>query len=262
MAAAAYPVLEFDAYADAIADAGVVLRDNAARAGLGASVPTCPGWTVRDLVVHQSTVHRWARASVLGERVDTGAIEAEGAEQGDVLNWLDEGMQDLLRTLDRTPEGHEGWFFLADPLPTRLAWARRQCHETTMHAVDAMSAALGGAPTSRQLWFGTALAADGVDELLTGFLPRERTRFRPSSPVRVLVSTVDADRSWLLDLDPDRVPTVERAPADPAYDTAWRGHAADLLLSLWNRAPASDRVVEDGAPVLEQWQQGMAVTFR
>ncbi len=38
------------------------------RAGLEAPVPTCPDWTVLDLVAHQGMVHRWAGALVRGEQ--------------------------------------------------------------------------------------------------------------------------------------------------------------------------------------------------
>ena len=30
-----------------------------ATAELGAAVPSCPGWSVRDLVVHLGNLHRW-----------------------------------------------------------------------------------------------------------------------------------------------------------------------------------------------------------
>ena len=42
-------------------------------AGLRAPVPTCPDWTVRNLVAHQGMVHRWAAAIVRGERLDPDA---------------------------------------------------------------------------------------------------------------------------------------------------------------------------------------------
>ena len=51
-------VLEFGAYGEAIGNAGSVVRSNAASAGLRAGVPTCPGWSVADLVTHVGTVHR------------------------------------------------------------------------------------------------------------------------------------------------------------------------------------------------------------
>ena len=49
-------------------------------AGPDAPVPTCPGWTVRDLLAHQGMVHRWATAVVRADPadVDDVAVEAEG----------------------------------------------------------------------------------------------------------------------------------------------------------------------------------------
>lgn len=251
--------LEFDRYADGIADAVVVLRDNAARAGLRAPVPTCPEWTVQDLVVHQGTVHRWARSCLEGDRVDTEALEREGAAASDVLQWLDDGAQDLLRTLDDAPEDLEAFFFLADPPPPRLGWARRQCHETTIHAVDAMAASLGRPPTPRETWFGPTLAADGLDELLTGFLPRDRTRLRSERPRRVLVRPDDTDRAWVVEVGPDAIST-SRTAADAAvdFDTRFSGSAEQLYLGLWNRG---DELTEDGAPFLGRWRADQTVRW-
>jgi hypothetical protein len=221
---------------------------------------------VRDLLVHQGVVHRWATAALHGERLDRAATHGEGAASGDLLEWLGDGVDDLLRTLDRAPEDLDGWFFLADPPPTRLAWARRQCHETTVHAVDAMATSLGHPPTARQLWFGARLAADGVDELLTGFLPRERTSFRPGQQdASVVVRADDARRSWTIDFRGDEVPTVRRA-GDAAADSqsttsSLRGSAVDLYLALWNRGGPGQEVEEGGEPFLAHWAQGMKVTF-
>ena len=58
--------LEFRDLGEGIGNATAVLRNNAAAAGLDAPVPTCPGWTVRDLVTHQGLIHRWATANVRG----------------------------------------------------------------------------------------------------------------------------------------------------------------------------------------------------
>ena len=53
-------------------------------AGPDASVPTCPGWTVRDLLAHQGMVHRWATAVVRADPagIDDVAVEAEGRAAG------------------------------------------------------------------------------------------------------------------------------------------------------------------------------------
>lgn len=250
----------FDFWADGIAEAGVVLHANAVRAGLGAAVPTCPGWTVRDLLAHTGMVHRWATAVVAGEhpkQVDTEALERAGLDAPDVVDWVDVGLEDLLRTLDRAPEDLDAWFFLPGAASPRLGWSRRQCHETTMHAVDALAAALGRPPSGTEVWFGTDLAADGLDELLTGFLPRPRTAFRLPAPRRVLVRPSDTDQAWTVDLGPDGASVVRGEHGEPA--TVLHGTATQLYLGLWNRGA---EVSEEGEPLLLQWAAGQRVSWR
>ena len=252
-------VLDFDEYADGIADAGVVLHANAVRAGLDGAVPTCPGWKVRDLLAHTGMVHRWATAIVAGDHprdVDTAALELEGHAAKDLVDWVDDGVQDLLRTLDRALDDMDAWFFLSNASSPRLGWSRRQCHETTMHAVDALSAALGRPPGSEEVWFGPELAADGLDELLTGFLPRPKTSFRLPTPRRVLVKPEDVDACWTVDLGPDGATTTPRALEGP--DTVLRGSATQLYLGLWNRGA---EVHEEGEPLLVLWSAGHRVTW-
>lgn len=58
--------MEVPALLDRLRVEGGLLGDAAARAGLAADVPTCPGWTVRDLLPHIGGIHRWA-ATVVGE---------------------------------------------------------------------------------------------------------------------------------------------------------------------------------------------------
>ena len=53
----------------------------AGRAGLDAPVPTCPDWTVLDLVAHQGMVHRWAAALVRGERPSDEEVEGPPVER-------------------------------------------------------------------------------------------------------------------------------------------------------------------------------------
>jgi hypothetical protein len=57
--------VEIAAHIDALELDGTLLADAAHTAGLTASVPTCPGWQVRDLVRHQAYVHHWAARHVI-----------------------------------------------------------------------------------------------------------------------------------------------------------------------------------------------------
>ncbi|MGN6161834.1 MAG: maleylpyruvate isomerase family mycothiol-dependent enzyme [Marmoricola sp.] len=248
-------MLSFDEYGDAIGNAWTVLREHANRAGPGAAVPTCPGWTVRDLVAHQGMIHRWAAANIRGISLDTEAVEAEGLQIVDQLEWFDLGARDLLQALVDSPEDLEAWFFLHDAPPPRLAWARRQCHETTIHAVDAMAASGGAAPPAASTWIRPSLAADGVDELLTGFLPRPRTKYRPA-PVKLLVTATDTDHVWSVDLGPDAAVTIREPIDDP--DATLTGTAAGLYLALWNRG---NEVEATGEDVLTGWREQFQVRW-
>ncbi|MFP5417104.1 MAG: maleylpyruvate isomerase N-terminal domain-containing protein [Actinomycetes bacterium] len=252
-------VLEASAYGEALGNAGSVLRSNAASAGMAAPVPTCPGWSVADLVLHQGIVHRWATDMVLGEPGrSTAEVRAEAEAASDVLDWFDDGLVDLLNALAKAPDDLQAYFFLPDAPPARLAWLRRQAHETTIHAVDAMAARLTRPPLASEVWVGTELAADGLDELLTGFLPRKRHVLGSDEPQRVLVAPSDAERAWLIELGAE-APAVTRVAADTDADVACAGTARQLYLGLWNRG---DEVAVTGeVGWLDRWRESVRVTW-
>lgn len=247
--------LPFDAYGDGIGAGWMVVREHANRAGPEAPVPTCPGWTVRDLVAHQGTVHRWATGHLRGDRIDAPSTEAAGREATDQLEWFDEGAKDLLQALADAPEDLDTYFFLADAPPPRLAWARRQCHETTIHGVDAMAASSGRVPSAEETWIGPGLAADGVDELLTGFLPRGRQHPGAGTPRTIVVATNDTGHAWTLRTNDDPVVTTRERAA--GADAILTGTAAGLYLGLWNRG---DEIATEGADVLPWWRERVVVT--
>ena len=224
------------------------------RAGLGAPVPTCPDWTVRDLVAHQGMVHRWAAALVRGEAdIDPDAFEAEGRDEPDPLEWLRDGVVDLAETLTRAPGDAKAIVFLNDAPAPREFWARRQCHETTVHAVDAMSAALGRRPDPAETWIETDLAVDGIDELLGGFLTRPRSRLRCDEESVLVVAPDDAPDWWQVDLGPRPAVTTRRTGPRADGDWVLNGSAVDLYLSLWNR---TERPALEGT-----WRERAAVTW-
>ena len=64
----------------------------------------------------------------------------EGIDAADPLDWLGDGAIDLVTALVRAPDDLEAPVFLHDAPAPREFWARRQCHETTIHAVDALAA--------------------------------------------------------------------------------------------------------------------------
>ena len=233
---------------------------HAERAGQDAPVPTCPEWTVRDLVAHQGMVHRWAAALVRGERPDDDAVaafEAAGRATTDPVGWLHEGAREVADAVTEAPDDRAALVFLNDAPGPRAFWARRQCHETTIHAVDAMSASLGRPPSAADTWIDPALAVDGIDELLGGFLTRPRSRLRCDEDAVLVVVPDDATDWWEAALGPrPAVVTRHATPYDAAVDPDWEvtGSAVDLYLRLWNRS-------EPAGPSDEDWRHLTAVRW-
>jgi uncharacterized protein (TIGR03083 family) len=217
---------------------------------------------VRALVAHQGMVHRWAAGCLRGERADDDAcadVEREGLASPDLLAWLDEGAKDLLSTLAFAPADLDVWFFLKDSPGPRQGWARRQCHETTIHAVDAMAAARGSVPPAAETWIHAELAADGVDELLMGFVPRRRSGLELPEPRTVVVRTTDTRQAWTLRAGEGRTTSSVGEPAEGApADVELSGTAAQVYLALWNRG---DEVSCTDPALLERWRSDVQVLW-
>ncbi len=250
--------LSLSVHIDALAAGGRVLRESSARSGLGAAVPTCAGWNVTDLVTHLGMVHRWAAANLRGDDAHRPEdSEAEAAASDDLLAWFSSGLQALIDTLHSTPDDAQALVFLADAPPPRQFWARRQAHETTIHAVDAIAAQLARWPRATEVPVSPELAADGIDELLCGFVPRRRSRLRSAAPFTLVVRADDTGHAWTLRVSEEPVVTTVGDTASP--DALMSGTAAELYLGLWNRG---DEISVTGRhDVLEQWRSQVRVQW-
>lgn len=222
--------MEISEYLEVLDAEGKLLTRTAEAAGPDAKVATCPGWAVRDLLVHTGTVHRWANAFVAEGHTSPRPLgeppELDGAA---LLDWYRQAHGDLVSTLRAAAPDVRCWAFLPAPSPLAF-WARRQANETTIHRVDAESTR-EGAPSP----IGTEFAADGIDELLRGFHARSRSRVRTEEPRVLRVRATDADAVWTVRLSQEP-PATERGEDGPA-DCEVSGPAERLYLALWNRAP-------------------------
>ncbi|MFD3533495.1 maleylpyruvate isomerase family mycothiol-dependent enzyme [Streptomyces sp. NPDC058664] len=242
-------------HVDALETAGRALADAAAGAGSDAEVPTCPGWRIRDLLRHTTTVHRWATAYVTEGHTTYRPDEGEPALDGDeLLARYREGHAGLVAALRAAPEDLECWTFLPAPSPLAF-WARRQAHETTVHRADAEWARAGGpGPVD------PAVAADGIDELLRAFHGRDRSRVRTPEPRTLRVRTTDTGDVWTVHLSAAEPPRTERSDRGSA-DTELGGPADRLYLHLWNRLP-EDAVTLTGDPEPARlWRETSGITW-
>src|SRR4051812_25926411 len=190
--------VDFSEYLEAMRESLDSLIADARSAGLDAPVPTAPAWDVRHLVAHQGMVHRWATDCVQGKRVDPSGYETEGLQSDDPILWLRQGGHRLIATLKEAPVDLDAFVFLNQAPAPRLFWARRQCHETTIHSVDALAAKLGRLPTAEETWVTQQVALDGIDELLAGFMTRPKSTLRSDEPLTLSVRPNDVQGSWLV----------------------------------------------------------------
>jgi uncharacterized protein (TIGR03083 family) len=234
---------------------GDLLAAAAASSGPAAAIPTCPGWSIRDLVLHTSGVHRWATAFVAGGRTKPGDVDFEatmGPAPDDIglVDWFREGHAALVGALRRAPDDLQCWTFLPAPSP-RAFWTRRQAHETAIHRVDAESAS--GPFTA----FAPEFALDGLDELLLRFATRPQAR-DVDEPRTLRVHATDGDGDWHVTIAPDRIDVV---PEDRAAECSVAGMASDLYTLLWNRRGPDGLDVEGDPSVLELWRESVRVRW-
>jgi uncharacterized protein (TIGR03083 family) len=251
--------LGLEQHLEALERSGAALGGAAATAGLEAKVPTCPGWDVGQLLTHQGMVHRWAAANLRGEGDhDTAASVAEARAAADLLGWYSRGLTALVDTIRTTAEDAEANVFLRDAPPPRRFWARRQAHETTIHSVDAIAAARGRWPTSADVDVAPALASDGIDELLTGFITRGSGRLHADDPYTVLVRTDDTGHAWTVRISQGPIVTSPGETERP--EAVFSGTAVQLYLSLWNRA---DEITSNGrSDLVDQWRRQIRIRWR
>jgi uncharacterized protein (TIGR03083 family) len=227
---------------------GGLIADIAASSDLDIPVPTCPGWSLRDLVRHTGGVHRWAAAHIMPPRAaPLSARERDtvmaAPNDAALVDWFRNGLAHLMRVLQSGDPHAAIWQF--HPAPNGLAfWTRRQAHETAIHRVDAQSIAGPPGPIDPRF------AADGIDELLYGFFARPG-RVRSPKSYAIALHPTDLGRHWLVTVGPEGTETVDRAgPADVAV----QGPTADLYLLLWNRRDADGLQVTGAAPALAHWR--------
>jgi uncharacterized protein (TIGR03083 family) len=215
--------------------------------GLGLKVPTCPEWTLLDLVQHLGAVHRkWVATVNAGPAAAPPAESASGAvtaprEREPLMAWSAASTQLLLDTLREVgpDRGCWTWWGPSESPQTSGAVARHQLQEAAVHTYDAQITL--GAPQP----LPDEAALDGVDEFLS-------TCCAWTAPWPHEAAAVDfhatEGRSWRLSLSAGGARTTRlstpgttlAAAAGEGPDVAFasaRGTAAELVLVFYDRIP-------------------------
>ncbi|WIN00480.1 maleylpyruvate isomerase N-terminal domain-containing protein [Actinoplanes oblitus] len=220
----------------------------------GERVPTCPEWTMRDLVSHVGTGHRLSAGVIEREATAPPAYELVAAPEAaaEWPGWLTAGAAGLIAAVREHGFGAHVWTWVPR-YPTAGFWVRRMLHDLIIHRFDATSARVpavhvGGELDDDLAVDGVAavhvggdldddLAVDGVADILLCFATISGRG--PGSPMAGLRGAGETlrfgagDRSWHVTLTPDGVTWRDGAgPADVVYQAA---SALDLLLVLNRR---------------------------
>ncbi|MFD7338391.1 maleylpyruvate isomerase family mycothiol-dependent enzyme [Streptomyces violascens] len=235
-------------------------------ADLATPVPSCPGWTLVDLIRHTGSVQRMF-SGLLRQRVQERPLTRDTeldlpADDAGYPGWLTASSQVAARAFADTDPDAPMWVWGADP--HARFWMRRMLFETLVHRVDA-ELAVGLRPV-----IDPALAADGVDEFLVN-LPFAASFAPKTAHLRGQDETIrfrctDRAGDWLIRLRPDGFelvpadaeatnPETTNSEATNLADATVEGAAADLLLLMYGRLDRTSDAFETSGDedLLARW---------
>ncbi|MFC4507383.1 MULTISPECIES: maleylpyruvate isomerase N-terminal domain-containing protein [Streptomyces] len=256
-------LLAHDRYCDEIADQVGRLRTLVTSGtDLSATVPTCPDWTLEQLVRHQGGALRWVEALVRTrgqQMLPDGDVPGHAGPDGEgdpaaLDAWLAETGRMLVGTLREAGPDTKVWSW-AERSDSGF-WARRMTHEITVHRADAELAA--GVPYD----VAADVAADAVDEWLEIVELAQRRRMteradRLRGPYRSIhLHATDApdgiEAEWLVEIGEEGVGW--RRGHEKAT-VALRGPLTSVMLAFYRRLPVDAPGLEvlGERAVLEEW---------
>lgn len=200
-------------------------------------VPTCPGWTVRDLAEHLGVIHRWAEALVRTHSPERIAREALDDRSVVSPEWIRTGGRALVATLLAADPNDAMWAWGLDQ-HVRF-WSRRQLHETMVHRMD-LEIAADVVPRAE-----TAVALDAIDEYLSNI--EKVAKHSPELASlrghgeRLTFRDRDSRSLWAITLVEDGVSVSN---ADGPADVELVGSPVDLLLVILGRRALDHEGVE------------------
>jgi uncharacterized protein (TIGR03083 family) len=220
---------------------------------LDVQVPTCPEWTLFDLVQHLGEGRRaWAATVAAGPDAT-----AKSAPQGDptaprereaLLAWLAASTEELLDALREAGPDRRCWTWWGKSQSPRTcgATARRQLHEIAVHAYDAQLTV--GAPQP----LPDEVALDGVEEFLSTICTT--TVAWPHEPAVVDYHAAEGRswRNWLSDDGSRAARLPHTAAGDDPADASARGTANELVLAFYGRIPLDSLRLDGNRRLFDQ----------
>jgi uncharacterized protein (TIGR03083 family) len=234
--------MDFQSQCAAIVAQTELLQATVEGADLGTTVPSCPEWTLGQLLNHVGAAHRWAE-EIVRTRAEHLPPDQELRHLGSAprpASWLPDGARKLADTLHEAgPDAR-----LVTPVPAgppRAAfYARRFMNETAIHRADATLA------VGAEFTLDHDVAVDAMEEwlelgslpVMLDYFPERRALLGEGRTVHL--SPTDGGKSksegWTVDLTGDLLAWHHGAPTQPTATI--QAPLTDLLLIIYGRRPA------------------------
>ncbi|MGP4097109.1 maleylpyruvate isomerase family mycothiol-dependent enzyme [Nonomuraea sp. KM90] len=235
----------------------------AADAGDAPIVPSCPGWTMSDLVGHLSGVHRFVGV-IVRDRLkeppdfaylartesppDTAGWPAPdrsptfGPIPGSLLDWFAEGADRLAALFRERAPDEPAWTWWEER--TVGFWLRIQVIEAAVHRWDAEGALGTPRPIAEEI------AADAIAHTFEVMAPARRawTQAPAGAGEGFRFVRTDGPGEWVVRFEGEHVRV-----GDGDFDVELAGTASDLMLFLWHRIPADGLDVRGDRAVLDRY---------
>ncbi|MDH3499567.1 MAG: maleylpyruvate isomerase family mycothiol-dependent enzyme [Acidimicrobiia bacterium] len=242
-----------------LADESQRFTDAVADVDFGTRVPSCPDWSLGDLVWHLAEVQYFWASIVEGPLMEPELVpDLERPEDTLLRGLFNEQSARLHRALSAREPETPCWTWY-EPDQTTGWVRRRQAHEALIHRIDAELCADDRTPVD------PALAADGIDEILRiqiDGIPGWGTFTADGITVRL--TETDQGTSWGLEFgrftgtspntnttyDLDAASVIELDAIHPQMEL--RGSAEALNLWLWGRATSDSLDISGDADLVDR----------
>ncbi|HEX5113923.1 MAG TPA: maleylpyruvate isomerase family mycothiol-dependent enzyme [Pseudonocardiaceae bacterium] len=245
----------------------------AARRAVGSAppVPSCPGWSVVDLVTHLGRVHRML-APVIRDRLTepptvpaagpgdetvsaahtkeaesaahtkevVSAAHAKTVVSAALVEWFAEGAEELAAQFGGCRPDEPAWSWSREH--TVGFWLRMQTIEAAVHRWDIEGAVDGAADV-----LDPVVAGDAVSQTFEVMVPARRGwQSAPAGSGETFrFRQTDGPREWTIRFEGDGACLV-----DGPGDVTLAGTASNLALFLWHRLPAAECGEIEGDPAV------------
>lgn len=230
-------------------------------------VPSCPGWSVSDLVAHLGWLHRWV-AAIVRERMtappavgEVGFLSLPSDVSGwpapdqapnrgplpeGLVDWFSAGAAELADLFRRLDPASPAWSWSAEQ--TVGFWQRTQTIEAAIHRWDAEGAVGSQRPIDQ------ALAVDAIHHTFEVMAPSRRAAPDVVAPEgtgeRYRFRATDTPHTWTVTFEG---PDLHVQAATTACDVELAGTASDLVLFLWHRLPADNLTVTGDSALVDRY---------